>query len=332
MERAYFQVPELRGFEKFAEGRPAEDMPQITSRICGVCPTAHHMAATKALDALYQVDPPPAAKKIRELVYSAFMVEDHALHFYFLGGPDFVVGPDAPGGRAQHPRRHRQGRRGGRQAGHRHAPPLRELITTGRRQGRSTRCSACPAAWPSAVTAGAAGGDPGAARPTPSTSPASPWTSSATVVLGNPAYVDLIVSDAYTHRTYYMGLVDEKNRLNFYDGQHPRGRPGRRRSSPSSPRRDYLDHIAEHVEPWTLHEVLLPEAGGLEGLHGRRRQRHLLAWRPLARLNAADGMATPLAQEAYEEYVRHPRAASRCTTRWPTTGPGWSSCSTPPSG
>src|ERR1035437_4278024 len=96
VERAYFQVPELRGFEKFAQGRPAEDMPQITSRICGVCPTAHHMASTKALDALYQVTPPPAARKIRELVYSTFFVEDHALHFYFLGGPDFVVGPQAP--------------------------------------------------------------------------------------------------------------------------------------------------------------------------------------------------------------------------------------------
>ena len=57
MEKAYFQVPELRGFEVFCIGRPAEDMPQITSRICGVCPTAHHMAATKALDDLYQVDP-----------------------------------------------------------------------------------------------------------------------------------------------------------------------------------------------------------------------------------------------------------------------------------
>src|SRR5512147_17248 len=77
VERAYFQVPELRGFEKFAEGRPAEDMPQITSRICGVCPMAHHMAATKALDDVYKVDPPAAAKKIRELVYSAFFVEDH---------------------------------------------------------------------------------------------------------------------------------------------------------------------------------------------------------------------------------------------------------------
>ena len=54
------------------------------------------MASAKALDALYQVEPPPAAKVIREMVYSTFMVEDHALHFYFLGGPDFVVGPTAP--------------------------------------------------------------------------------------------------------------------------------------------------------------------------------------------------------------------------------------------
>ena len=96
VERAYLQVPELRGFEVFSIGRPAEDMPQITSRICGVCPTAHHMAATKALDDLYQVEPTPAGRKIRELVYSAFTLEDHALHFFVLGGPDFIVGPDAP--------------------------------------------------------------------------------------------------------------------------------------------------------------------------------------------------------------------------------------------
>ncbi|MBN1213796.1 MAG: nickel-dependent hydrogenase large subunit, partial [candidate division Zixibacteria bacterium] len=72
VERAYFQVPELRGFERFALGRPAEDMPQITPRICGVCPTAHHMAATKALDNLYKIDPPPAAIKVREMLYNIF--------------------------------------------------------------------------------------------------------------------------------------------------------------------------------------------------------------------------------------------------------------------
>src|SRR5512135_3551784 len=96
VQKAYYQIPELRGFEVFTIGRPAEDMPQITSRICAVCPTAHHMAGTKALDDLYKVEPPPAAKKIRELLYNTFMLEDHALHVYVLGGPDFIVGPQAP--------------------------------------------------------------------------------------------------------------------------------------------------------------------------------------------------------------------------------------------
>jgi F420-non-reducing hydrogenase large subunit len=97
-ERAYLQVPELRGFEEFSVGRPAEEMPRITTMICGVCPTAHHMASTKALDDLWKVEPTPTAKKIRELMYTAFQAEDHILHFFFLGGPDFVVGPQAPAG------------------------------------------------------------------------------------------------------------------------------------------------------------------------------------------------------------------------------------------
>ena len=98
VDRAYLQIPELRGFEKFCEGRLAEEMPRITPRICGVCPTAHHMASTKALDDLWKVEPTSAAKKIRELMYNAFTAEDHILHFFFLGGPDFVVGPQAPAG------------------------------------------------------------------------------------------------------------------------------------------------------------------------------------------------------------------------------------------
>jgi len=96
VENAYLQIPELRGFERFCIGRKAEDMPQLTSRICGVCPVAHHMAGTKALDAAFNVEPPPAAKKLRELMYCAYFIYDHTLHFYYLGGPDFVVGPDAP--------------------------------------------------------------------------------------------------------------------------------------------------------------------------------------------------------------------------------------------
>src|SRR5512136_59110 len=92
---AYFQIPELRGFEKFCEGRPVEELARITPRICGVCPEAHHMASTKALDAVFHVEPPSPAKKLRELLYSAFYTGDHATHFYILAGPDFVVGPTA---------------------------------------------------------------------------------------------------------------------------------------------------------------------------------------------------------------------------------------------
>ena len=92
----YLQIPELRGFERFCVGRLAEDMPNLTARICGVCPEAHHIAGTKALDALFHVDPPPTAKKLREMLYCIFYATDHTTHFYALGGPDFVMGPDAP--------------------------------------------------------------------------------------------------------------------------------------------------------------------------------------------------------------------------------------------
>ena len=96
VSNTYFQIPELRGFEQFAVGRPVEEMAVITNRICGVCPEAHHMAAAKATDAVYHVDPPRPAKLLRELLYSAFYCTDHTTHFYALGGPDFVMGPDAP--------------------------------------------------------------------------------------------------------------------------------------------------------------------------------------------------------------------------------------------
>jgi F420-non-reducing hydrogenase large subunit len=93
---SYFQIPELRGFERFCVGRPIEEMPLLTNRICGVCPEAHHMAAAKAADAVYHVDPPRTAKLLRELLYMAFYATDHTTHFYALGGPDFIMGPDAP--------------------------------------------------------------------------------------------------------------------------------------------------------------------------------------------------------------------------------------------
>jgi len=95
VDTARVNVIELRGFEKFCQGRPVEDLPRITPRICGVCPWSHHLAAAKATDAVFGVEPPPAGKKLRELCNSAAYMEEHILHFYFLAGADFVLGPDA---------------------------------------------------------------------------------------------------------------------------------------------------------------------------------------------------------------------------------------------
>src|SRR5512142_3565107 len=92
---ARVNVIELRGFEKFCTGRPVEDMPRITPRICGVCPWSHHLASAKACDAVFGVEPPPAGKKLRQLCNSIAYMEEHILHFYVLGGPDFVLGPGA---------------------------------------------------------------------------------------------------------------------------------------------------------------------------------------------------------------------------------------------
>ncbi|MCR4394008.1 MAG: Ni/Fe hydrogenase subunit alpha [Dehalococcoidales bacterium] len=295
---SYFQVPELRGFEIFAEGRPAEEMPQITQRICGVCPEAHHMASSKTLDALFHTEPPPAARKLRELLYSSFYVTDHATHFYILAGPDFVMGPDAPvaernilgvikkvglelggaviktrmrnhhiiqmlGGRAVHPV---FGLPGGVSKGL-NADEQKEVQQIARDSLEFAKLS---------------------------------MKIFEDVVLANKAYVDLILSDTFTHKTYYMGLVDEKNRVNFYDGKVRVVDPDGKEFVKFAPA-DYLKHVAEHVEPWSYIKFPFLKNVGWKGFVDGR-DSGILRAAPLARLNAADGMATPLAQEYYEKF------------------------------
>jgi F420-non-reducing hydrogenase large subunit len=297
VENTYLQVPELRGFEKFAEGRLAEDMPQITQRICGVCPEAHHLAATKAIDNVFHCEPTSTAKKIRELFYSSFYVTDHTTHFYILGGPDFIIGPDAPvaqrnilgviakvglelagtvikirkqnhhviqmiGGRAVHPV---FGLPGGvsKRITEEERSEIEQIATDSVEFAKLT------------------------------------LTIFDDIVLKNKSYVDMILSDTYTHRTYYMGLVDKNNKVNFYDGDvrviDPDGK-----EFAKYPPQDYLAHVSEHVEPWTYVKFPYLDKVGWKGfIDGNDSGIFRVA--PLARLNVADGMATPLAQEAYEK-------------------------------
>ena len=135
VERAYFQVPELRGFEKFVQGRPVEDMPQITSRICGVCPTAHHMAATKALDALYHVDPPPAAEEDPRACLLHLHGRRSRAALLLSRWARFRRRPGRACRRAQCSGRDRKSRSRNRQESHRHAPPLARADCPGRREG-----------------------------------------------------------------------------------------------------------------------------------------------------------------------------------------------------
>ncbi|NQU11423.1 Ni/Fe hydrogenase subunit alpha [bacterium] len=297
VDKAYFQVPELRGFEVFSLGRPAEDMPQITSRICGVCPTAHHMASAKALDDLYQVEPTPAAKKIRELVYNAFMLEDHALHFYILGGPDFIVGPDAPAAL-----RNVAGviQKVGVEIG-------KKVISTRRRLREFIAHVGGKVIHPVFGLPGgvAKGIDPARLGEFQQLGKDGLEFAQFTlqvfkdIVLKNEGYVKLITSDAYTHRTYYMGLMDANNKVNFYDGELRVVRPDGQEYA-KFPAQKYLDFVAEHVEPWSYVKFCYLKPVGWKGFVDGP-DSGIFSVAPLARLNAADGMATPLAQQAYDE-------------------------------
>lgn len=93
---AEFHVVEFRGFEKFCEGRPFSEMPGLTARVCGICPVSHLLASAKAGDAIMAVDIPPAAEKLRRLMNLGQIIQSHALSFFHLSAPDFVLGWDTP--------------------------------------------------------------------------------------------------------------------------------------------------------------------------------------------------------------------------------------------
>ncbi|HEU5397299.1 MAG TPA: Ni/Fe hydrogenase subunit alpha [Verrucomicrobiae bacterium] len=93
---AEFHVVEFRGFEKFCEGRPLGEMPGITPRICGICPVSHLLASARAGDAILAVSVPPAADKLRRLMNLGQIVQSHALSFFHLSAPDFLLGWDTP--------------------------------------------------------------------------------------------------------------------------------------------------------------------------------------------------------------------------------------------
>jgi F420-non-reducing hydrogenase large subunit len=297
VSNVYFQVPELRGFEKFCEGRPVEELPQIVTKICGVCPGCHHMASGKAVDAVFSVEPPPTAKKLRELFYMAHFVHSHIAHFYALAAPDFVMGPDAP-------------------------KSARNILGVIGKVGIEIGTEVIKQRRIAQEIQALLGGHqthvvmniPGGVRKGLSEPERDDIVEKAKgfiefakftlkifgdVVLGNKNYVDIILNGPYALKLHSMGLVDENNKVNFYNGKVRVVDTQGNELYKYAPA-DYRDYIAERVEPWSyLKFPYLKKIGWKGFIDGQ--ESGVYHATPLSRLNAAEGMATPLAQKEYEK-------------------------------
>jgi NAD-reducing hydrogenase large subunit len=95
VEDAHFHVTQVRGFEKFSEGRPFYEMPSLMARICGICPVSHLIASAKACEAIMSVRIPHTAAQLRRMLNLAQMVQSHALSFFYLSSPDLLLGMEA---------------------------------------------------------------------------------------------------------------------------------------------------------------------------------------------------------------------------------------------
>ncbi len=291
VDNVYFQVPELRGFEKFCEGRPVEELSQIVTKICGVCPGCHHMAAGKAIDAVFGVEPPPTAKKLRELFYMAHFVHSHIAHFYALAAPDFVVGPTA-------------------------AKAERNILGVINKVGVDIGTEVIKQRRIAQEIQALLGGHqthvvmniPGGVRKGLTEEQRADIEAKAKgfidfskfslkifydIVLENKDYVDLIVNGPYSLKLYSMGLVDEKNKVNFYDGKVRVVDTTGEEHCKYSPDK-YREFIAERVEPWSYLKFPYLKKVGWKGFVDGQDS-------GIYHATPSDGMATPLAHAEYEK-------------------------------
>ncbi|MCX6243848.1 MAG: Ni/Fe hydrogenase subunit alpha [Bacteroidetes bacterium] len=296
VENVYFQVPELRGFEKFCEGRPVEELPSIVTKICGVCPGCHHMASGKAVDAVFGLEPPPTAKKLRELFYMAHFVHSHIAHFYALAAPDFVVGPNAPAAE-----RNILGviNKVGLEIGtevikqRRIAQEIQALLG-----GHQTHVVMnIPGGVKKGLTEEERDDIVKKAEGFVEFSKFS-MQLFKDVVIGNKDYVNIILNGPYSLKIHSMGLVDKNKKVNFYDGTVRVVDTDGKELYNYAPK-DYMDFVEERVEQWSyLKFPYLKKIGWKGFVEGQ--DSGVYQATPLSRLNASEGMATPIAQKEYD--------------------------------
>jgi len=287
---AKFHVFALRGFEKFCEGRPVEEMPRIVNRICGICPWNHHLASAKAVDAVYGVTPPPTAVKLRRLAQHLAWIPDKLLHFFFLAAPDFLLGPDSdPATRNV--------------IGIALAnPDLAKKVVNHRQRGAMVLEK-----WLGKVIHPVAAVAGGFSRPllederqeflaeTKEQFEFAKFTIDFAKTNVFPKYLD-VVKMLGVIKTGFIGTVTDDGTHDIYDGKIRLMKPDG--TYDDFPYADYTQHIGEHMEPWSYAKMPYAKqwAGGqfsmdLDNPIGIYRSN------ALARINVCDKLGTPEADK-----------------------------------
>lgn len=286
VDRAYMHVNEFRGFEKFCEGRLYFEMPLITPRICGICPVSHHLAAAKAGDALTGQTPPRPANMLRELMHMGQVIQSHGMHFFELAGPDLLLGFDA-----NPEMRNVVGLIGANPELTVKAVQLRkfgqEIIKT--LGGRKLHpVFAVP------------GGVNKALQPAERDSilqgveQAIQTTQAGIQIMRDWAEANMEdIKKFAVFPTGYFGMVTPENALELYEGDirliNSAGTDLAR-----FPGANYLEHIAEHVEPWSYLKFPYYKPMGFPG--------GVYRVGPLGRVNIAEKITTPLANEELKRF------------------------------
>jgi len=293
VDTARVNVIELRGFERFCIGRPVEDMPRLTPRICGVCPWSHHLAAAKATDAVFGVTPPPAGRKLRELCNSIAYMEEHILHFYFLAGADFLLGPDA-----DYSVRNVIGIL---QA----APEVATRVVKVRHMcAKMLEILAGKAIHPQAAVPGGFSKPLLAAerdRLRPMADEAlelAKFTMAFAKESVFPKYLDVVKSLGVI-TTGFLGTVTDSGALDLYDGKLRMMAPDG--SYEDFPYERYTEFIAEHLEPWSYLKFPYAKKWGAFSMDADQ-PGGIYRANTLARINVCDHIATPLAQAELLEF------------------------------
>lgn len=293
VDRTFVNVVELRGFEKFCIGRPVEELPRIVTSICGVCPWSHHLASAKTNDVIFGVEPPPTGRKLRELCNAIAFTEEHILHFFFLAGPDFIMGPDADytvrnvfGVAQANPEIGRKVIR----ARHLGAQMLGIL------SGKSIHpVTAVPGGFSKPLT------EAERQKLLPMAQEVLEFAKFGIAFAKEnlfPKYLDEIASIGVIE-TGFLGTVTDDGTLDLYDGKARLMKPDGTYEEFAYDQ--YKDYIEEHVEPWSYLKFPYAKKWGAFNMDPDAPS-GIYRTNTLARINVADRMATPLAQAEFEEF------------------------------